>query len=517
MTDRAQPGAIDSIIRNDELAQALDSFTQGGIVSGTNPTDASIRRSDIDETALDAFSLSSSASSLDVTVAPGEAFVAGWLCRDTSTTLTLPANTTTDIVIGHATDAIFDPTVDPDRDAADEVIVDLAGNIPADIPQVVAHRVETDGAGVTSASRVATVGGFSQVDTGNIETTDLTVNGTATGIDTFTNGEDYDGLGTGDFSNLSSLNVSGPASVGDLTVNGTSDGINTLIDVPTEADLPPIDPPQIAFIRDKNEYQKSIATVGFDLNNVTRTTTIRSAPKKPQDIFLSNDGTKLFTVGDFDNPSIFERELNTAFDLSSASSSFNATSIASQDSNPAGLTFNDDGSRMYVSGGSSKLIFESSLSTPFDITTATFQQDTGFPPGEPSSLEFNNDGTLLFIVDNPNENIVQTSLSTPFDISTLSVQQSINFQGGFVGDITFNNDGTELFEVEGLDNIIFKSSLSTPFDLSTASFQESVTIQGSITQGLFFNKDGTKLFGADAGNKEFFESTSGVLKQFKPL
>jgi hypothetical protein len=169
MTDRAQPGAIDSIVRNDELAQALDSFTTGGIVSGSNPTDASIRRSDIDETALDAFSLSSSAASFDVTVAPGEAFLGGWLCRDTSTTLTLPTNATTDIVIGHATDAVFDPNVDPDRDAADEVVVDISANVAADIPQAIAHRVDTDGSGVTSASRVATVGGFSEVDAGTVD------------------------------------------------------------------------------------------------------------------------------------------------------------------------------------------------------------------------------------------------------------------------------------------------------------------------------------------------------------
>jgi hypothetical protein len=104
-----------------------------------------------------------------VTVAPGEAFLGGWLCRDTSTTLTLPPNATTDIVIGHATDAIFDPAVDPDRDAADEVIVDLAGSVASDIPQVITHRVETDGSGVTSASRIATVGGFSEVDAGTVD------------------------------------------------------------------------------------------------------------------------------------------------------------------------------------------------------------------------------------------------------------------------------------------------------------------------------------------------------------
>jgi hypothetical protein len=168
MTDRAQPGAKDSIIRNDELSQALSAFTEGGIVSGSNPTAASIRRNDIDETALDAFSLSTSSSSLDVTVAPGEAFVGGWLCRDTATTISLPANSTSDIIIGFNVDAIFDPTVDPDRDAADEVLVDLSANVADLNPQVVAHQVTTDGSGVTGSQRVATVGGFSELSVGSI-------------------------------------------------------------------------------------------------------------------------------------------------------------------------------------------------------------------------------------------------------------------------------------------------------------------------------------------------------------
>jgi hypothetical protein len=158
MTDRAQPGAIDSVIRNDEIAEAMSAFSEGAIVSPQNPTNASIRRSDIDETVLDAFSISTSSNSLDVTIAEGEGYVEGWFCRDVTTTLTLPTNATTDIVVGYNTDAIFDPNVDPDRDAADEVIVDLQQNVDPDVPQVVAHRVTTDGGGVTSTERVAPVG-----------------------------------------------------------------------------------------------------------------------------------------------------------------------------------------------------------------------------------------------------------------------------------------------------------------------------------------------------------------------
>jgi len=164
MTDRAQPGAIDSLIRNDELAQIFGRFSDGFVVPGNKPTPAAQRRSDIDETALDTFSLSTSSSSLAATVAPGEAFVSGWVCRDADTTLTLPAFDTADIVVGFNPDAIFDPNVDPDRDAADETIVDLADNVDATTPTTVAHRVTTDGTGVTSSERIARVGSSIQTE-----------------------------------------------------------------------------------------------------------------------------------------------------------------------------------------------------------------------------------------------------------------------------------------------------------------------------------------------------------------
>jgi len=164
MTDRAQPGAIDSLIRGDELRQVFGRFSDGFIVPGSDPTPAAKRRGDINETALNAFSLTTSASSLDVTVAPGEGFVGGWFCRDVDSTLTIPANTTVDIVVGFNDQAIFDPNVDADRDDADEVIVALAQNTSGDLPTTVAHRVTADGSGVTSSERVARVGSSIQVE-----------------------------------------------------------------------------------------------------------------------------------------------------------------------------------------------------------------------------------------------------------------------------------------------------------------------------------------------------------------
>jgi hypothetical protein len=474
MTDRAQPGAISSLVRNDELAQALTSFTQGGIVSGSDPTDASIRRSDIDETALDEFSLTSSASSLDVTVAPGEAFLGGWLCRDTNTTLTLPPNATTDIVIGHSTDALFDPNVDPDRDAADEVIVDISSNVPADIPLVVAHRVETDGSGVVSSSRVATVDGFSQVDAGTVQSDTLETT--------------------------------------DLTVNGTATGISTLIDVQTESDLPPVDPPQIAFIQNKNEYQRSVNEQGFLIGRRTFQQSVSGEAASPTGLAFNTDGTKLFQSGEFFE-SIFESSLSTPFDLSTVTFQ---QSISSQDSEPKGITFNTDGTKLFEIGTGSALVYESSLSTPFDLSTVTFQQSISSQGGFPTGLAFSADGTKLFEVGAASDTLFESSLSTPFDLSTATFQQSISTQDNNPTGLTFNADGTKLFEVGRSSDLIYESSLSTPFDLSTATFQQSISTQGGNPEALVFSNDGTDLFENDNGGN-IFESTTSAPAEFKPL
>jgi 3'-phosphoadenosine 5'-phosphosulfate sulfotransferase len=478
MTDRAQPGAISSVIRNDELAQALDSFTQGGIVSGSNPTDASVRRSDIDETALDAFSLSSSASSLNVTVGPGEAFVAGWLCRDTSTTLTLPANATTDIVIGHDIDAVFDPTTDPDRDAADEVIVDLSSNVTGDIPQIVAHRVETDGSGVTSAGRIATVGGFSEVATG-----DLAVSGS----------------------------VTEPLTVGNIDITGEATGINTLINVKTEADLPAIDPPQIAFIRDKNEYQRSINSNTFDLSNVTFQDSISTEDSIPKGLAFSDDGKTMFEIGQ-NSELIYQSSLSTAFDLGSASFQ---KDISTQDQFPGGITFSNDGKTLFEGGRNDGEISQSSLSTAFDIGSATLQKEISTQGGSPTDVVFNDDGTALFVVDFNSASIEQSSLSTAFDIGTATFQKSISAQDTRPTGLAFSNDGKSMFEIGNGSDLIYELSLSTAFDIGTASFERSIQTQDLRSADVTFDTDGTKLFEMGGSSDEIYESTSGVQAGFR--
>jgi hypothetical protein len=167
MTDRVQPGAIDSVIRNDELAQIFNQFSEGWIVeSGATP--AARRRQEIDETALNSFAFVSS-SGFDVVIDAGEAFIGGWCSRDVQSTVSLPANDTATIVVGWDLDAFFEASVDPNRDAADEVFVQLQRNTDPDYPVTVIFDVTTDSSSVTGRTDRRNLGPTVIVENATVE------------------------------------------------------------------------------------------------------------------------------------------------------------------------------------------------------------------------------------------------------------------------------------------------------------------------------------------------------------
>ena len=74
-------------------------------------------------------------------------------------------------------------------------------------------------------------------------------------------------------------------------------------------------------------------------------------------------------------------------------------SVLSQESKPATLAFNNDGTKMYVAGNVGNDVNEYTLSTAFDVSTASYSQNfsVSSQDGEPFGITFNNDGTKMFI------------------------------------------------------------------------------------------------------------------------
>lgn len=77
----------------------------------------------------------------------------------------------------------------------------------------------------------------------------------------------------------------------------------------------------------------------------------------PTDMAFNADGTKMYIVGRISD-SVYQYSLSTAFDISTASYDSVSFSVASQDNNPYGFRFSDNGSKMYMIGNTADSIYQ---------------------------------------------------------------------------------------------------------------------------------------------------------------
>ena len=229
---------------------------------------------------------------------------------------------------------------------------------------------------------------------------------------------------------------------------------------------------------------------------------VASEETVPYKIRFNNDGTKLYVMGVVGDD-INQYTLSTAFDLSTASYDSVSFSVASQETDPYGLAFNNDGTKMYITGNVSNSVFQYTLSTGFDLSTASYDsvslnvnsQDT-----IPTGIIFNNTGSKLYMIGQSSGQIHQYTLTTDFNLSTASydsVSFSIASEETSPMDMAFNSDGTKMYIVGSSSDTVFQYSLSTAYDISTASYDSvsfNVNTQDSGPRSLVFNNDGTKMY-----------------------
>src|SRR6056300_1718501 len=92
-------------------------------------------------------------------------------------------------------------------------------------------------------------------------------------------------------------------------------------------------------------------------------------------------------------------------------------------------------------------------------------------------IAFNNDGTKMFVVGSTGYDLNEYTLTTGFDVSSASFVDSfsVSDQESFPTGVTFNNDGTKMFVV-GVDGDVNEYTLTAGFDVSSASFVDSFSI-----------------------------------------
>lgn len=225
----------------------------------------------------------------------------------------------------------------------------------------------------------------------------------------------------------------------------------------------------------------------------------------PFSVMFNPAGTRLLLTGNSYN-GVHQYDLSTGFDLTTAvyDSYF---SVGSQTTSPHFSTFSPDGTKMYVGSASGDTIYQYSVPNAFDVLDdAAYASKSFFVGGEdslPRSISLKPDGTKLYVLGESSDKIYQYSLSTPFDISTASYDSvSHTLSTGLQGH-RFNSDGTRLYVMyDSGSNLVRQYSLSTGYDLTTIvddSIAFATSSQTGSPRDIAFNADGSKLFvlGAD--------------------
>jgi len=192
-------------------------------------------------------------------------------------------------------------------------------------------------------------------------------------------------------------------------------------------------------------------------------------------------------------------------------------SVSAQETGPLGVFFKPDGTKMYITGSTGDDVNEYNLSTPWNVSTASFvavstgiTQDTA-----PEDLSFKNDGLTLFVLGSTNDTVYQYTLSVAWDITTATYASksfSVTSQDTSPTGLWMKPDGTTMYITGTLNDRIYQYTLSTPWDISTASYSSIsfVISQESNPQGVALSNDGTKMWIVGTSGDDINEYTLGT-------
>jgi len=266
------------------------------------------------------------------------------------------------------------------------------------------------------------------------------------------------------------------------------------------------------------DYTKNPVS-GYELSNASYSGTnfdVGSEDSIPKGVDFNDDGTKMFILG-FNNTNVYEYNLSTGFDVTTASYSGTSFDISSEVGSPRGVEFGEGGTKMFISGSSNDSIYEYDLSTSFNLSTASYSGtsfDVSSEIGNPIGFAFNGDGKKMFIAGYSNGKVYEYGLNTGFDLSTASYSKNFDVSSEDTSPkgIAFNGDGTKMLVLGTSSNSVHEYGLTTGFDVSTASFTTSFDVSSENTDldGLEFNTVGTKMFILGDSNTSVFEYDTGI-------
>ena len=231
-------------------------------------------------------------------------------------------------------------------------------------------------------------------------------------------------------------------------------------------------------------------------------------------VAFKTDGTKMYVAGE-GSDAVYQYSLSTAYDVSTASYDSVSFSVSSQSAGPSDLIFKPDGTKFYIVGLT--VVYQYSLSTAWDLSTASYDSVSFSASSQEASgrgMTFNDDGTSMYIVGYSNDTVYQYTLSTAYNVGTASYASkslSVASQETAPMGLVFNGDGTKLFVTGYASDAVYQYNLTTPYDVSTGSYANvSLDISSNETTpyAVTFADSGRKMYIAGSSSDSVFQYTT---------
>jgi len=248
-----------------------------------------------------------------------------------------------------------------------------------------------------------------------------------------------------------------------------------------------------------NSYYRSVAAQETNPNSVT----------------FKTDGTEMYVLGT-SGDDVNQYSVSNAWSVQSASFVRVFLVSGQTGTTPTKVQFKDDGTKMYVLSNTNDAIYQYSLSTAWNISTASYDSvsfSVTSQEATPFGMFIGDSGTKLYVVGTTNNTVYQYTLSSAWDLSTASYasksfsvasQESASY-AVFIGD-----SGLKMYILGVNTDTVYQYTLSTPWDVSTASYANKsfnvASYEGSPA-GIWFKDDGTRFYVTGTGNDIVWEFT----------
>jgi len=203
---------------------------------------------------------------------------------------------------------------------------------------------------------------------------------------------------------------------------------------------------------DQNVYEYTLSTP-HDLSTATQTAVMNHGPTSINLYMwayaMSDNGQYFYGTGFAGgNAHVLQRwTLSTPYDLGAGITASGSYNHGGTVSTVRCVFMNPTGTKMYLA--STNTLYEFSMSTPYSLsgmsyTGNSFNLSTGTPLGvtEASGGDFNGDGSKMFVHDSNTKTINRYALTTPYDISTASYDSVFHTYTTSQGrDMVFAKDG----------------------------------------------------------------------------